>query len=217
MTGRQYGTIGLVGVGLNVGAIVALHVLDPGLNPVREYISTYALGDYGWLERVAGVALGVATIGIALGLRVTLASGKRVTTSWVLVLIAGLGFVVSELFATDPTGAATTTASGAIHDIAGDVTLLSVLISAWLLRGVYARDSRYRHLARAEAWFAVLLTVALVLLFALYPLRLVGLIQRIFVVVGATWLFVLAANIRRTDTSTRAGGPKSQESRPGIR
>lgn len=209
MTGRQYGTIGLVGVGLNVGAIVALHVLDPGLSPVREYMSVYALGDYGWLARVADFALGVGTIGIALGLRVTLTSGKRVTASWVLVLIAGLGFVVSELFATDPTGAATTTASGAIHDIAGYVSLLSVLISSWMLRGVFARDSRYRHLARAQAWFAVLLTVALLLLFALYPLGLVGLFQRIFVVVGATWLIVLAANIRRTDTSTRAGEPRS--------
>jgi hypothetical protein len=47
LTGRQYGTIGFAGVGLLVVTLVALHFLDPDLSVVDEYMSVYALGDYG--------------------------------------------------------------------------------------------------------------------------------------------------------------------------
>ena len=201
MTGRQYGTLGLAGVGAFAIALIALHFLEPGLSIVSEYISAYALGDYGWLERAAEVTLGVGLVAIALGLRETLAPGKRVTASWVVMLIGGLAGAVGGLFASDPTGAADTTVSGTIHDVTGYVSLLTTLFVVWMLRGVFARDRRYQHLAGAQRWFAVLLTVALVLLFALYPLGVVGLIQRTFVVVAVTWAFVLAANLRQVEAT----------------
>lgn len=204
MTGRQYGTLGIAGVGACVLALIGLHVLDRDLSVVEETISAYALGNYGRLERGSDIAFGVGTIGIALGLRETLTSGKRATASWVLMLIAGLGFVVSGLFTTDPTGVAESTSSGAIHGTASFVSVLSFLISSWMLRGVFACDSRHEHLARAQSWFAVLLTVALLLLFALFPLGLVGLIQRISFVVLASWLFVLAANLRQVKATRHA-------------
>lgn len=94
MTGRQYGTLGLAGVGAFAIAFIAVHFLEPDLSIVSVYISAYALDDYGWLERVAEVALGVGLIAIALGLRETLAPGKRVAASWVLLLIAGLAGAV---------------------------------------------------------------------------------------------------------------------------
>lgn len=201
MTGRQYGTLGLAGVGAFAIAVVALHFVEPDLSFVSDYISTYALGDYGWLERAAEVALGVGLIAIALGLRETLAPGKRVTASWTLLLIAGLAGAVGGLFATDPGRGRRGDGQWSNHDLAGYVSLLSTLIAAWLLRGVFARDRRYEHLARAQSWFAVLLTVALVLLFALYPLGVVGLIQRIYGVVAVTWLFVLAAKLRQVEAT----------------
>lgn len=201
MTGKRYGALGLAGVGAFAIAVVALHFLEPDLNVVSEYISGYALGDYGWLERAAEVAFGVGLVAIALGLRQTLTPGKRVTASWVLFLFGGLAGAVGGLFAADPAGAADTTVSGTIHDVTGYVSLLITLIVAWMLRGVFARDRRYQHLAGAEGWFAVLLTVALVLLFALYPLKVVGLIQRIFVVVAVTWAFVLAADLRQVEAT----------------
>jgi hypothetical protein len=189
---------------LFVVAIIALHVLDPELSVVNEYMSVYALGDYGWLERLGSAALGLGTIAIALGLRDTLAAGQRVAASWILIAVAGLGFLASALFVTDPTGTTAYTISGAIHDLSGLVGLPSLLIASWMLRGVFARDDQYRHLAGTELWFAVLLTVATVILFATPATGLpVGLTQRAFFVVVVTWLFVLAANIRRMRTSSR--------------
>jgi hypothetical protein len=196
LTARQYGTLGLAGVGAFVVAMIALHFLDPDLSVMDKAMSEYALGRYGWLERAAEVGLGVGSIGVALGLRQTLAAGKRATASWVLILIAGLDGILSGLFPTDPEGAAETTTAGTIHGTASFVTLLSLLIAPWLLRGAFTRDARYRRLARAQLWFAILMSVSAGSLFLLYQGP-AGLLQRLFVVVGVSWLVFLAVNLRQ--------------------
>jgi Protein of unknown function (DUF998) len=139
--------------------------------------------------RIGQLAAGLGAIAIALGLRATLASRKRVTTSWVLIMIAGLGFLAADVFVTDPAGAyeaGLATISGTVHDLAGLVQSLSVLIASWFLRGVLARDDSYEHLARTELWFAVLLTVAFLILWAAPAFGAVGVAQRAFAVVMLT-------------------------------
>jgi hypothetical protein len=210
MTGRQYGIIGFAGVGFLVVTLVALHFLDPDLSVVDEYMSVYALGDYGWLLRIGEFAAGLGTIAIALGLRMMLASGKRVTASWVLMMIAGLGFLVGAVFVTDPTGAyeaGLATISGAVHDLAGLVQSLSLLIASWILRGVFVRDDGYEHFARTQLWFAVLLTVTFLIQLVAPAFGAVGVTQRVFIVVILTWLLVLAANIHGARKSTRESEP----------
>jgi len=200
MTARQYGTLGIAGIGLFVIALIALHFLDPGLSIVNETMSEYALGPYGWLERAAEVALGVGSIGVALGLRQTLAAGKRATASWVLILMNGLVGILSGIFPTDPAGVTETTTAGTVHGTAAFVTLLILLITPWLLRGVFARDAPYRRLARAQLWFAVLMTVGVVSLFVFYQGP-IGLVQRLLVVVALAWLAVLAINLRQVEST----------------
>jgi Protein of unknown function (DUF998) len=207
--GPRYGTIGLVGVGLFAAALVTLHVLVPDLSVVDEYLSVYALGEYGWLMRVGPVVLGIGIIAVGLGLRATLAPGKRVTASWALIMLAGFGFIAAGLFETDPTAATEYTTAGAIHDLAGLVYSISLLIASWTLRGVFARDDGYRHLARAELWFAALLTVTFVVLWGGLGRAFVGIVQRVFVGLILAWLFVLAANVRRADTPARAIEPNA--------
>jgi hypothetical protein len=202
VTGRQYGVFGMLAVGIFAVVVVALHILVPDLSVISEYMSVYALSEYGWLMRTGPVVLGTGIIAIALGLRETLAPGKRVTASWVLIMLAGFAFIAAGLFETDPTDAIEYTTAGAIHDLAGLVYSISLLISAWMLRGVFARDDRYRHLARPELWLAVLLTVTFVILWGGYGLGIVGLVQRVFVGLILIWLFVLAANVRRADASS---------------
>ena len=203
MTARGYGTAGVVGVGLFALTVVALHILDPDLSVIDEPISVYSLGEYGWLSQVGTIAMGLGLIGIALGLRETLVSGKRVTASWVLVLIAGLGFIISGLFVTDPTGAIESTTSGTLHDLGGYISLLGVVITVWMLQGVFSRDAVYQHFARTQLWFAVLVTASMVALLTLGEGQL-GLMQRPFVVAVVVWLLVLAVRIRRTHTPALA-------------
>jgi hypothetical protein len=196
MTHKQYGTIGVIGVGLFVLALIGLHILDSDLSVVDEYVSVYALGDHNWVSRAADLAMGLGIIAIALGLRKTLARGKRVTASWVLVLVAGFGFIVSGIFNTDPTNTTDATISGAIHDLGGYISMLSLMIATWLLRGVFKRDEEYSAMSRTQTRFAVLMTGALAAFIAFEAI--LGLTQRLLIAVVATWLITLAINIRQT-------------------
>lgn len=197
MTARQYGAVGIVGVGVFMVAMAVLHILDPGLNVVDEYLSVYALGEFGWLSRVADFAMGAGVAAIALGLRKTLADSRKDTTSWVLMLISGLGFVISGIFNTDPSSVAETTDAGALHDLGGYVSILSLMISTWLLRGVFRRDGQLVPMARIQAWFAFAMSAALVAFLASEPI--LGLTQRLFVLVVVAWLITLAANLRKVN------------------
>jgi hypothetical protein len=203
VTGRQYGTVGVVGVVVFALSVVALHILDTDVSVVNEPISIYSLGEYGWLSQAGTIAMGVGLIGIALGLRGTLMPGKRVTASWALMLIGGLGFIISGLFVPDPTGTTEATTSGTLHDVGGYVSMLSVLASVWMLRGVFSRDAPYRSFANIQMWFAVLVTASMVAFLALGEQQL-GLMQRVFVVIVVVWLLVLGVRTRRTQAPVAA-------------
>lgn len=203
MSAKQYGILGIVGVASYLAANLALHILDPDLSIVETTISEYALGDYDWLSQGGTIAMGVGVAAVALGLRATLSPGKRVTAAWVLLLICGLGFIISGIFITDPAGTTEATTSGTLHELAGTVSMLTVLVSVWILRGVFTRDAAYRSFAVVQMWFAIAVTGAMALLLALGEDRL-GLSQRILVVAVASWLLVLALRIQTTQTPTPA-------------
>jgi hypothetical protein len=196
MTARQYGTIGIVGVTGWVLANLLLHVLDPGLSVMNTTTSEYALGDYGWLKRAAEFSNAVGLVAIALGLRATLAPGKRVTASWVLMLVIGISFFLDVVFVTDAMGSDEVTLSGGIHLLSFLVAIISLTTVVWMLRGVFARDDRWRHFQRAQHWFAVVFSVVVVGNIALVETA-PGLAQRVMIVVTASWWLALAVNIRR--------------------
>jgi hypothetical protein len=196
MTTRQYRAAGVMGAGVFAVALIALHILDSDQSVVEEYLSVYALGDYGWLSRAANLAMGLGLIAVALGLRATLTEGKRVAASWILILAAGVGFIISGIFNTDPTNTVESTTGGALHDLGGYISMLSIMIATWLLRGVFKRDVNYSDLYRTQTCFALLMTSALVTLMTFESI--LGLTQRVFVAVVVTWLVILAINIRST-------------------
>jgi hypothetical protein len=197
MSAKQLGTMGMVGVIVWVVAVIALHFLDPDLAAADTYVSDYALGDYGWLMRAAFIVVGIGTIAIGLGLRLSLAPGKRVTASVILVLIAGIGFLLAGIFNGDPTGVEDLTTAGMIHLVSALVLFLSLVVSAWLLRGVFKRDESWGSLSTPALWFAIALTVLFLVSFGTPEDGPVGLTQRLFAGVMMVWLFVLGMNVRR--------------------
>lgn len=195
MSGKQAGTIGMIGIGWFAAAVIMLHIVEPEFSVVDNFISDYALGEYGWLMQSAFFGAGVGTIAIALGFRKTLASGKRVTASVVLFGLAGIGFFVA-IFKTDPTGATELTTAGTLHVTGSVVIFFSLLAAAWIVRGVFRRDRIWEPFAKTQLWFAIAYTVTMFVVFGTPEDGPVGLTQRIFVPVMMAWLFTLAWNIR---------------------
>jgi hypothetical membrane protein len=193
---RTYGTIGIVGIVLFLVANLAMHFLNTDLSLVENYLSDYAVFEHGWVSRLGDFASAVGIIAIGLGLKETLEPGKRVTVTWMLFIIAGLGFVMSGIWVTDVDPSVETTTHGALHTVGGIASILSLMFAVWFLRGVFRRDDGYRYLARTQHWFAVVITVLLVPGMAAFG-------QRAFVIAMGAWWLVLAVNIRRFDTDER--------------
>lgn len=187
------GTVGLAGIGTFVVAVVAMHLIRPDLDPMDRTISEYALGGSGWLMTVAWFAGGAGVLALALGLHRSLAPGDGVRLSvWLMVITALVGFVASGVFRTDvpdAEGVTGATVAGQLHDGAGLVGFVALLVAAFVLRGVFARNPGWQDLSLPTRWFTRAMVAMFVARVSMVIVRLpgsAGLVQRIL------WLFMLA-------------------------
>lgn len=200
------GTFGVAGCIYFVVTVIALHFIEPDLNPIRRFVSDYANGRAGWLQGVAFIVFGAGILAIAIGLYRALNPGRRATVAAVLIGITGVGILASGIFPTDvplEDGTQNYSFSGQMHDVAGIVGFLSLIVGTFLLRGIFARDPQWQSLARPARWFAWAILIGL-LVFAIVGeiADLVGILQRIWLVIVITWLLLLAFHLRQIDSAT---------------
>ena len=203
MEARKFATLGMIGIGWFVVAVLVLHVIESEFSVVNNFISDYATGSFGWLMQSAFFGAGVGTIAIGLGLHKTLVPAKRVTFSVVLLIIAGVGFF-GAIAKTDPAGATESTTSSGVHVVASMVIFFTLLICVWMLRGVFTRDPTWEPFAKSQMWFAIAYTLTLVGTVVTPEDGPVGVPQRIFVPVMMAWLATLAWNIRLNSLTANA-------------
>ncbi len=194
-TVEQLGSLGLLSVAYSAVAVAALHLLDTEFDPVDDFLSEYALGDYGWLMRSVFVASGLGALAIALGLWRSLPRDKQAAAGALGVAVTGVGFIVAGIFETDTEDAAgevETTATGLVHDLASSTLFLSVIIAAFLLWRVFAAAPSWRALSRPTLGFAIALVVFRVATIAVPEGGPVGLPQRVLAALMMGWLALLA-------------------------
>jgi amino acid transporter len=94
----------------------SLHVLEPEFNPTWRFVSEYALGAFGWMMRLAFLALATSLTSAG----VAILSQVRTVTGYIGLVglgIAGIGFLIAAIFTTDPatTSREAATFSGKMH------------------------------------------------------------------------------------------------------
>ncbi len=203
------GTISLICTGWFLASVVVLHVINPALDPVGHQISEYALGPSGWVMTVAFLVVGAGIVALGLGLRRSLTPGPRVWAAW-LIAVTGVSFVGVAVFPTDAQladGTTVTTFSGQMHALASTVGLLFLVVGAFVLRGVFARDPRWHPLARVTGWFAVAMTlwfpISGTVIVAFGP-GYTGVVQRLFELILLGWLALIGARLRRLGAAPTA-------------
>jgi hypothetical protein len=79
---------------VGIAIIVALHWIQPDLDPAREPVSNFALYERGWLLIVALFSVSAGLVGLAIALR------RRSRSVWGprLLCISALGFVIGAIF-----------------------------------------------------------------------------------------------------------------------
>lgn len=198
---RRWSSIAIAGFSVHIAILIALHVLSPEFDPLRQFMSEYAVGEYGWLLTIALVAvvIGCAALTIVLyrAYPPPLRSRIGVICLGIATLASLLVIVPVDMQPLDLRGEAMTT-NIRIHLVGGFVAVLAVLAG---MLAISIRLTRYDLLN--GPYRIVLVLAILAPLFFLAQvfivdilLGLVGLAQRILVAIIQTWLIVTSYGIR---------------------
>jgi hypothetical membrane protein len=178
----------------------------PGYDPLRHAVSSLSIGASGWVQTANFLVTGTLVIAFATGLLRQIRSYRPSFWGPALIGLTGVGLVGAGLFVSDPIYGypselphrlAQFTVHGHLHDLFSMFFFIS-LPSACL---VFAR--RFWTIGdRGWATYSIVTAAAMVIVFALTAagfkqvtalVGVAGLLQRLTIVIGLTWLTSLAA------------------------
>jgi hypothetical protein len=195
---------GAIGSLLNIIVLLILGATRPGYNAWQIPDSSLELGEGGWMQITNYIVCGVLLLGFAIGLRRVLRTGRGSTWGPILFGIFGLTFIGIGIFVTDPVlgyppGASSIpTVAGTLHNLFSQLQFISQIAACFVLARREAADPA----SRGWAWYSIatgLLVAAsdvvFVLTFKLLNGGPVGLIARIGIIVGGSWIALLALRL----------------------
>jgi hypothetical protein len=180
-------------------ALIALHLLPTGYDPIRDAVSDYGVGPYRgwfWLQAVAG---GVGCLALA----VALAKLHPFTpTQAVVALIAtAVARFLIPFFATDQGGSRFQTLHGTVHMILAVIAFGGMV---WAATGLWSTLTHYPAWHGAESpltiipWIMLGSVCAVVLAIRGPRLKpLFGEFERLFYLSSITWVLIVAIDLAR--------------------
>lgn len=201
--------VGTAGTMAFLVAAVAMHFIQPDLDPVDVAVSYYMNGRLGGLLGTGLVAFGVGSIATAYGLRRSLPGAGAGAT---LLALWGACAVAGGLFPPDPMGSwdQPPSLAGMIHNGAAMVGFLAFPVAAMVLSRAAARHTgatgagrRLTVLALSTAVALVLLFVSLAPVFGNGPPRLLGLTERVLLLLMIAWLATANRFLARLPAGSR--------------
>jgi hypothetical protein len=197
---------GAIGPLLNIVVLLVLGATRPGYNAWQIPDSSLELGMGGWIQITNYLVTGSLLLGFAIGLRLLLRTGRGSTWGPILLGIYGLTFIVTGIFVTDPVlgyppgVSSTPTVYGTLHTLFGQLQFISLIAACFVLARRDAADPA----RRGWIWYSVATglliaasDVAFVLAFKLWDGGPVGLIERIGIIGGGSWIALLAIRFLR--------------------
>jgi hypothetical protein len=207
--------LGCAGITGFVVAVLALHVLQPTLNPAEHTISEYALGNDGWLMRSAFFALGVGTLATAAAIRMRYEPSALRGIGLALLTGTAIGLFIDSGYNTDHPHVLATS-DGTIHGIGTWILALALPAAALTLGSSFVRTWASTLRARElQALGAAQLLATFV--FEISPNAYRGLAERIVTLLAVVTLARLQASTAPVSecAQPRAGfrSPRNQERR----
>lgn len=195
---------GVVGPLLFIIVFLIEGATRPGYSAWRNFVSQLSLSDQGWEQIANFLICGVLCLGFAFGLRRALHSGKGATWGPILLSIFGLSLISAGIFVTGPglgypPGApahSPESAHAVIHALSGLVVFASLAAACFVLARRFAGDPAWRGWALYSIVTGVL--VAGFFVASVSPGTPAGLLQRIAIIAGWTWLAALAWRLLRS-------------------
>lgn len=194
--GQKFASVAIIGFLLFLAIMFLFHFIQPELNPLTRFGSEYVVGRMGWLMNIAFFCFAIGLASLTYAFNQSLKPPTKSRTGEILLGISTLGVLGSGIFNADLQGADSTT-TGALHDLSGFLLFLTIIPAII----IFSRRFRLSNLLKNEyrvLWFFSLLLPLLFLsmIFVFAPLHLVGLGQRIFLMVMFSWLILAARGIQ---------------------
>src|SRR5262249_38969252 len=143
--------------------VVALHVINPGFDPLWRTVSEYSIGPFGWLMVTAFLEMGVASIALTLALWPFLDTGVA-RLGAVLLSVWGVCSILSAFFPTDSMpdiARHITSRTGAIHTLIGLVGILSFAFAPLFTARSLRRHPEWASARGVVAWTTIATCVGL--------------------------------------------------------
>lgn len=217
-------TAGVVGPVLFMVVALIEGATRPGYSAWRNFISSLSLSDQGWEQIANFLVCGALIFAFALALPRAMGPSGSVRVGAVLLAALGVGLIAAGIFVTDPAlgyppGATPSvpitwhqTWNGTLHGLAGLFDFTSLGVAAFVLARRFAGDPRWK------GWVAFSIVVGVVVLASfvggivtsvldqkgIWPDAPNGVIQRVGVVFGWTWIALLAWRLLRAQSGDSA-------------
>ena len=101
ISGRTFGRLAIASVVYYVLAVLAMHLVQPELDPLAVPMSVYVLGAYGSVMTTTFFVLCAGILGVGFGLIQTLPRTGAIKVAFSVTLIASAGFLIAGIFPTD--------------------------------------------------------------------------------------------------------------------
>ena len=194
--GRGAALVSILATVYFFAAAMAAHLVNIQYNFLRDYISDYAIGPWGWIYGSAFWASCIGCIALAAALTQSIPPIASSRTGVGLLVIVGITYAIDFVFPTDilPPGARPTTVVGAIHllDALFGWVLFAIgalLISSGLKSVPYWKP--WRAPLMNLAWLSVLLLIVLVMV-VVSKAPFGGLAEKAFILDRNVWALILA-------------------------
>ncbi|UXX78677.1 DUF998 domain-containing protein [Reichenbachiella carrageenanivorans] len=194
-----------------IALLVLLHVISTSVNPIWQPISEYALGNAGWLMKIAFFSLGISffTLGIYL-IKHLPNTGSKV--GGVLLIVASLGNFLAGIFNTDPVSTLPEqmTISGQIHNAAAGLLGFMILATVFIAFQ-FRKQEQLKPYKKNMLLLTIMLWVlefALIIAMGIYlsetngmltPETPIGWLGRTVIVFCAIWVWICAKYLQKSN------------------
>lgn len=187
---------------VSAAMVAVLHVLRSDLDPVRRRLSEYAIGTFGAAMTAAFVLFGLGLYALSRAVRSVDTVTPTMRVLRVLLLVAGIGMIVSGVVETQ-VGPGAVAWREIVHSQASALAFVA-LIAAALLTATLARSTVAWDGSRRAADVITGLATGSALISPLaHDGPWAGLVQRLSYVAVLCWLLLTAAATARMGTSPR--------------
>ena len=213
---------GVAGPLLFIGAFLIEGFTRPGYSQWRNYVSQLATGDSGWTQVVNFLVCGGCLLLFAIGLRSALTGSRAAIGAPVIFGLFGLALLAAGIFSTDPAlgypaGAPPVhTTHGLIHGLAGLFAFSALSAAAFVMAwhfGGRPGSRRWQMYSLAVGFLVIALFIAFTATSAAdgagrWPSAPTGLLQRIAIIAGWTWIAMVAWCLLRESRLGAAHGDR---------